>query len=148
MKNLYISENKLKHSLGVARFMQQYAEEKLLNPDLAREFFVLGYLHDIGEEFAYDKKDHAHVGGNILKAQNYKYWKEVYYHGDPKSPYTSVALMVLNLAELCVQNDGTVSTIDKKLAHLKEKFGEDSIQYTNTKELADMVRTRPVVIKK
>lgn len=147
MQNLFISDNKLKHSIGVARFMQNYAEEKLLNPDLAREFFVLGYLHDIGEEFVYDKKDHAKVGGNILKAQGYKYWKEVYYHGDPKSPYTSVALMVLNLAELCVQNDGKVCTIDQKLERIKNKFGVDSIQYKNTKALAEMVRTRPIVIK-
>lgn len=147
MQNLYISENKLKHSIGVARYMQKYAEEKLLNEDLAREFFVLGYLHDIGEEFVYDKKDHAHAGGELLKAQKYKYWKEVYYHGDPKTPYISPALMVLNLAELCVQNDGTVCTIEQKLNRLKEKFGEDSVQYQNTKALADMVRTTPIVIK-
>lgn len=148
MQNLYISENKLKHSLGVARFMQNYAEEKLLDPDLAREFFVLGYLHDIGEEFVYDKKDHARVGGSILKSQNYKYWKEVYYHGDPTTSYNSIALMVLNLAELCVQNDGRVCTIEDKLKRIKDKFGESSVQYRNTKALADMVRTRPVVIKK
>lgn len=147
MQNLFISDNKLKHSLGVARYMQKYASERLLNDDLASEFFVLGYLHDIGEEFVYDKKDHAHVGGNLLKSQNYKYWKEVYYHGDPKTPYMSVALMVLNLAELCVQNDGTVVTIDQNLERIKNKFGENSVQYQNTKALAEMVRTRPIVIK-
>ncbi|CCY08349.1 MAG: HD domain-containing protein [Coprobacillus sp.] len=147
MQYLYISENKLKHSLGVARYMQKYASERLLNDDLASEYFVLGYLHDIGEEFVYDKKDHAKVGGTILKSQNYKYWKEVYHHGDPNTPYMSVALMVLNLAELCVQNDGTVCTIEQNLERLKNKFGEDSVQYKNTKALADMVRTRTIVIK-
>ena len=44
MQYLYISENKLKHSLGVARYMQKYASERLLNDDLASEYLVLDLM--------------------------------------------------------------------------------------------------------
>ena len=51
-----ISDNKLKHSIAVGRYMQKYANERLLNPELGREWFLLGYLHDIGEEFTNKKE--------------------------------------------------------------------------------------------
>jgi len=142
-----ISDNKLKHSIAVGRYMQKYATERLLDPELGKEWFILGYLHDIGEEFTNKKEEHNKVGGTILKEQKYKYWKEVYYHGDPKTPYISPALLVLNLAELCVGSDGKVVGVDTKLKKIKEKFGEDSIQYKNTKALANLVRNTPVVLK-
>ena len=53
-----ISDNKLKHSIAVGRYMQKYANERLLNPELGREWFLLGYLHDIGEEFTHKKEEH------------------------------------------------------------------------------------------
>ena len=142
-----ISDNKLKHSIAVGRYMQKYATERLLNPELGKEWFLIGYLHDIGEEFTNKKEEHNKVGCTLLKEQKYKYWKEVYYHGDPKTPYISPALLVLNLAELCVGSDGKVVGIDTKLNKIKEKFGEDSIQYKNTKALANLVRNTPVVLK-
>ena len=147
INNLSISGNKLKHSLAVARFMQNYAVERLLDPQLGEDWFVLGFLHDIGEEFTNKKEEHNKVGGNILKKQKYKYWKEVYYHGNPKPDYISPALLVLDLAELCVGNDGSYIGIDSKLATLRAKFGEDSPQFKNTLALANLVRNTPVVIK-
>ena len=62
-----ISDNKLKHSIAVGRYMQKYANERLLNPELGREWFLLGYLHDIGEEFTNKKEDHNKIGGLLLK---------------------------------------------------------------------------------
>jgi aspartyl-tRNA synthetase len=37
--------------------------------------------------------------------------------------------------------------LEYTLRVLKEKFGEDSIQYKNTKALADLVRKTPIVLK-
>lgn len=140
MKYMFISENKLKHSLAVARYMQKYAVEHFLDEKLGQELFVLGYLHDIGEEFTETKEEHNVVGGLLLKEQKYKYWKEVYYHGNPKAEYSSLALQILNLAELCINSDGSFIGIDTKLAMLREKFGETSVQYVNSLALANKVR--------
>lgn len=144
----FISENKMKHSIAVARYMQKYAQERLLSEELAEELFILGYLHDIGEEFTPVKTDHNKVGGLLLKNQKYKYWKEVYYHGEVQDEYTSVALQVLNLAELCISSDGSFVGIDQRLAMLKEKFGENSAEYVNTCALAKMIREKKIVYKK
>ncbi len=148
MKHKSISENKMKHSLAVARYMQNYAVERLLDEDFGKELFLLGYLHDIGEEFAFNKEEHAEVGGLILKEQKYKYWKEVYYHGNINAQYESVALAILNLAELCINSDGTFVGIDTRLQILKEKFGEQSPEYVNSLAMAKKVRETKIVHKK
>ena len=141
MKNLnFISTNKLKHSIAVGRYMQKYAEERLFDYDLGKELFILGYLHDIGSEFTEIKEEHAKIGGEILKKSNYKYWKEVYYHGKVQNEYRSLPLMLLNLAELSITSDGKEISIQEKLNELADKFGENSVQYQNTKKLYEMVR--------
>ena len=52
----------------------------LSNEEL-EDLFVLGLNHDIAYEFTEHGKDHNIIGGEILKRNNYKYWKEIYYHG-------------------------------------------------------------------
>ena len=74
---LSISNERLKHSLEVARLMKKSAEDAGWNKQKCEEMFVLGFLHDIGYEFAEQQCDHASVGGEMLKNQGYKYWKEV-----------------------------------------------------------------------
>ena len=75
-----IDEDRLKHSLAVARKMVEIGKEHKLNDEQLQELFTLGYNHDIGYEFE-NNENHRIIGGNILKSNNYKYWQEVYYHG-------------------------------------------------------------------
>ena len=61
--------------------------------------------------------------------------------------FMAVGYSTKKLAELCVGSDGKVVGIDTKINKIKEKFGEDSVQYKNTKALANLVRNTPVVLK-
>lgn len=44
--------------------------------------FVIGYNHDIGYEFSKNGINHNKIGGEILKRNNFKYWKEIYHYGE------------------------------------------------------------------
>ncbi len=74
-----IDNNRLNHSLAVAKKIIEIGKEYNLNDDELQDLFILGFNHDIGYEYGNNSK-HAHIGGEILKRNNYKYWKEIYYH--------------------------------------------------------------------
>jgi predicted hydrolase (HD superfamily) len=82
----YIDVDRLKHSIAVARKMMEIGKRCKLSDKELQELFVLGLNHDIGYEFT-DNEDHGIIGGNILKESNYKYWKEVYNHGNPDANF-------------------------------------------------------------
>ena len=81
------------------------------------DLFTLGLLHDIGYEFLEEKnyKTHNIVGGNILKKQGFKYWKEVYYHGVANYKYQSKVLDLLNWADMRVDSSGNIVSLDERL---------------------------------
>ena len=81
--------NRLKHSLAVARKMVEIGKSKGLAEEELKDLFMLGYNHDIGYEFG-TNENHNVIGANILKQNNYKYWQEVYYHGQINVPYSSL----------------------------------------------------------
>ena len=96
-----ITTNRVKHSLAVAVKMRELAltdyKKYPVNPDDA---FILGMLHDVGYAFSENQETHANKGGIVLKAQNYKYWQEVYYHGIPQEEYDSPMLQLLNYVDM------------------------------------------------
>ena len=124
-----ISENRTKHILAVAREMQRRAEEAGWPQEKCREMFVLGYVHDIGYEFAEKQPDHAAIGGLLLKEQGYPYWREVFFHGKIDVAYTSEALQLLNTVDMCIDSAGNPVDIHTRLADIMERYGEDSVQY-------------------
>ena len=91
-----MDEDRLKHSIAVARKMIEIGKKYKLNDDELQELFVLGFNHDIGYEYG-DNSNHAQLGGEILKRNNYKYWKEIYYHGDINSEYSSFFLEIVSI---------------------------------------------------
>lgn len=101
------------------------------------ELFVLGLNHDIGYQFAKGYKPHNKVGGEILKKQNYKYWKEVYYHGEVNIDYNSLYLDILNLADMQIDKKGNDVGFGKRLIDIKNRYGEDSIVY---KKCCDLIK--------
>ena len=122
--------DRLKHSYAVANKMVELGKEKGLNNEGLEDLFLLGYVHDIGYQFG-DNANHNTVGGNILKENNYKYWKEVYYHGISNSEYESLYLDILNTADMMIDKYGNDVGFDKRLEDIKNRYGEDSIQYNN-----------------
>lgn len=83
--------NRINHILAVANKMRKNAERFGVSPDDA---YLVGYLHDVGYE--YNCLAHNKSGGSILEKNGFKYWKEIYYHGDTNPSYKSAMLNLLN----------------------------------------------------
>lgn len=135
-----ITADRLKHSLAVARKMKalaaEFPKEYLMDPEDA---FVLGFLHDIGYEFCDEQRDHANIGGEILKAQGYKYWKEIYYHGVPQNEYDSPALRLLNYVDMITGPSGEEMTVKERIDDIAARYGKDSTQEIEAIELARLL---------
>ena len=131
-----MDEYRLKHSIAVARKMIEIGREYNLNNNELKDLFVLGFNHDIGYEYG-DNLNHAHIGGEILKSNNYKYWREIYYHGDTNSEYTSLFLEILNRADMQIDKYGNDVGYDKRLEDIKNRYGEKSKTYLDAKILID-----------
>ena len=136
-----MDKDRLMHSLAVARKMVEIGIEKGLEATELEELFVLGYVHDIGYEFAPSGKDHNKIGGNFLKQSDYKYWQEVYYHGVPDSKYKSLYLDILNTADMMIDKYGNDVGFDKRLEDIKNRYGKDSIQYINCVKIINELRS-------
>ena len=131
-----IDENRVKHIMAVARVMKENAYRLGLDEE---EMFTLGMLHDIGYEFG-DGETHHIVGAKMLQKQNYKYYKEVLYHGIPTTEYSSKALDLLNLGDMSVNRKGEVVGFEARLEDIKSRRGEDSVHYRNCKKIVDRLK--------
>ena len=136
-----MDEDRLKHSLSVARKMVEIAKSKNLNEEDIRNCFVIGYNHDIGYEFDENKFNHNIIGGEILKNSNFKYWKEIYYHGQIDTEYKSLYLDILNQADMQIDKYGNDVGYDKRLEDIKNRYGEDSEVYNKCYKLIDRLRS-------
>lgn len=137
-----IDSDRLKHSLAVARKMVEIGKNKKLIEKELQELFVLGYNHDIGYEFADNNLDHGIVGGEILKESNYKYWQEIYYHGNPSVKYESLYLTILNQADMQIDKYGNDVGYEKRLEDIKNRYGKKSIEYINARTIIEKLRRK------
>jgi len=127
--------DRIKHSFAVARKMKQIAIDLGLNDEEINDCFIIGFIHDIGYEFATNKMEHNKIGGEILKRNNFKYWKEIYYHGEPEIEYESLYLDILNQADMQIDKYGNDVGYDKRLEDIKSRYGETSIVYEKCAQL-------------
>lgn len=136
-----MDEDRMKHTLAVARKMVEIGKKYNLSSKEQQELFILGFLHDIGYEFLDEKKEHNVIGGEMLKSSEYKYWQEVYYHGMPDPKFDSLFLKILNMADMQIDKYGNDVGYTKRLEDIKSRYGEDSVPYQNslrlTKRLTD-----------
>lgn len=131
-----MNNDRINHSLGVANKMVELGKKNNLSNNQLDELFLLGYLHDIGYNFG-NNENHNIIGGKILKDNNYKYWKEVYYHGIPNSEYKSLYLDILNYADMSIDKYGNDVSFEKRLEDVKNRYGEGSIQYINCGKIVE-----------
>ena len=131
-----MDENRLKHSIAVARKMVEIAKSKNMSDEEIKNCFIIGYNHDIGYEFTKNGINHNIIGGEILKNINFKYWKEVYYHGEINIEYNSVYLDILNQAD----KYGNYVGYEKRLEDIKNRYGENSEVYNKCYNLIDIIR--------
>ena len=131
--------DRLKHSLAVARKMISIGKNKGLTEEQLQELFILGYNHDIGYEFG-TNENHSVIGGNILKQSNYKYWQEVYFHGETDIQYHSLYLDILNMADMQIDKYGNDVGYDKRLKDIATRYGTNSKQYVNAVKLVKILK--------
>ena len=134
-----MDEDRLKHSLAVARKMVEIGKEYNLDCNELQDLFVLGLNHDIGYEYG-GNSNHRYIGGEILKGNGYKYWKEVYYHGDVNTEYKSLFLEILNRADMQIDKYGNDVGYDKRLEDIKNRYGKESKTYMDAKILVEKLR--------
>lgn len=60
-----IDNDRLNHSLAVARKMVEIGKLYNLKDDELRDLYVLGFNHDIGYEYG-NNSNHERIGGEIL----------------------------------------------------------------------------------
>ena len=129
--------DRLKHSISVGRKMIEIGKEKDLTELELKELFLLGYNHDIGYEFSDKGINHNVIGGEILKENGFKYWQEVYYHGEINLEYKSMYLDILNQADMQIDKYGNDVGYEKRLEDIKQRYGEDSVVYKKAYKLVE-----------
>jgi myo-inositol-1(or 4)-monophosphatase len=133
----FIDDNRLKHSITVARKMQEIACNYNLSEEDKNNLFVIGLNHDIGYEFTDKPTNHNKIGGEILKNTGFKFWKEVYYHGETDCDYKSTFLTILNMADMQIDNEGNDIGYTKRLENIKNRYGENSNVYQKCVKLVN-----------
>ena len=123
-----MDEDRLRHSIAVARKMVEIAKSKNLSDEDIKNCFIIGYNHDVGYEFTKNGNNHNTIGGEILR-NNFKYWREIYYHGEINVEYKSQYLDILNQADMQIDKYGNDVGYDKRLEDIKSRYGEDSEVY-------------------
>lgn len=121
--------NRLNHSYSVALKMIEIGIEKGLDDIELKDLFVLGLNHDIGYQFSENNKEHNTIGGELLKNNGYKYWKEVYYHGSDQDEYNSLYLDILNEADMSVDKYGNDVGFESRLEDIGKRYGINSKVY-------------------
>lgn len=137
-----MDEDRIKHSLGVAKKMMEIGKELGLSEADCRQLFILGLNHDIGYEFSRDGKNHGEIGGEILMRAGFNHWKEVYYHGRLTREYSSRYLDILNYADMQIDKYGNDVGIEGRLEDIKSRYGAESEVYLKCKEMVNSLKKK------
>lgn len=140
MPAIGMDENRLRHCHGVGVKASELGRVLFGWPDeKCQEMFVMGYLHDIGYQFAHKQSEHEELGGDLLRSLGFTYWAEIFNHGNPDSAYQSNELLVLNLADMLTSKDGSATTVPARLDDIASRYGVESTQYVAAKRLAEVL---------
>ena len=132
--NKHLNRYKMAHSIGVAEYMRERAEDYGLNPNT---MYVVGLLHDIG--YLGGREGHEQRGADLLDAMGlgYFYHFAIEHHGENlydvqkrcvgDEPLLFVVLLVE--ADMSVDARGYRVGFEGRLADLGRRYGEDSAAY-------------------
>ena len=122
-----MDKDRMLHSLGVAKKMVEIGKKLNLSDKELKELYVIGINHDIGYEF--DKDNHGICGANILKDMGFKYYNEIYYHGEIDIDYNSLYLDILNMADMMIDKSGNDLGYEGRLKDIESRYGAYSLAY-------------------
>ena len=142
----------LKHSIGVAEFMAEYAKT---HPDChldPYQCYVVGLLHDIGKLYPPDPdagnnkyKNHSLKGADLLAEMGFHNYKDVKHHGHPETGYFSHMWLILNLADLSINGKGKKVTIRARLKSIKDRYGKFSEEYERAKKMCQILYDKGII---
>lgn len=137
-----ISDNRMKHSLMVARRCLEIAREQGLNERQCRLMFLMGYLHDIGYEFSEQASSHPRIGADLLTDAGLNERSDIVfaikYHGRIP-PQETVAWRILNMADYTVDRWGNVVSAKERLEDIKQRYGPMSRQYLTAVDICKRI---------
>lgn len=146
-----IDENRLNHMLGVARNCYKLALADGKNEEVARTYWVMGLLHDIGYEFSENGEDHAEIGYEILRNLGTKNagifrWnliqKAIREHGNPDARLFNTdndKIRILNEADMTTNYDGTNVTLGQRLSDIEKRYGKKSNEYKKSEKICKKI---------
>lgn len=145
-----ISEDRMHHILAVARKCYKVAKDMELPEDFCKRMFMIGYLHDVGYEFAEDKNKHNDVGESLLKViglnnatkENQKVLHAIRKHGKPTRT-KSLEWRILNIADMTVDSKGNNVMPNKRLDDIANRYGVESEEYKMAKKIMQQVGLIP-----
>lgn len=137
-----MTEDRLKHSLAVARKMVEIAKQKQMSEEEITTCFLIGFNHDIGYEYSRDGKEHNKIGGTILKNNGFTHWQEVYYHGEPNVGFNSPYLTILNQADMQIDKAGNDVGYQKRLEDIESRYGKESVVYQKCVVLVNEIKNK------
>ena len=142
-----ISEDRLHHIIGVARKAYAIAASLGYGEDFCYRMFMLGWLHDIGYEFAETQEEHPDESARMLlslidgPAPNDLKWpayRAIKFHGRYLEE-NSTEWKILNMADLQVDSKGNEISVSGRLDEIKERYGEHSDQYLTACDIAYVI---------
>lgn len=146
-KYIGITENRMKHMLGVARKSYEIAKEKYhLSEFDARKAFVIGFNHDIGYEFSKSPSNHPFIGYEMIENAFNSECLPIKNHGS--NIEQNVFSKILNEADLQVDSKGNFVTVEERLEDIKSRYSEIAPEYTNPLTLAkelDLVEDENII---
>ena len=129
-----ITENRMRHMFSVAEKCYELALEETQNEEFARKMYLVGLIHDIG--YAFDKTDHEEIGADIIGSITFNEMQfiemAIMDHGKSKSELSKWE-RILKTADLTIDSKGNDVGFHKRLNDIKERYGEASNQYQDTK---------------
>ncbi|MCR5814497.1 MAG: HD domain-containing protein [Desulfovibrio sp.] len=135
-----ISDNRMKHILGVSRKAYALAKERGHDETFARKMFAIGWMHDIGYAFSEQRSEHQEKSAELLALIGGMACREgsaylaVKNHGRLLPEMTEEDI-ILNMADMLVDPKGADVTAEERLAELRDRFGEHSPQYREAKAI-------------
>lgn len=138
-KYIEISEDRLHHIMAVARKCYKIAKEEGYDEQFCKKMWLIGWLHDIGYEFAETKSQHPRLSAEMIRNVSGNHLiKECYaieHHGE-KVQVQTPEWKILNIADMTVDSKGNEVSVEERLKDIEERYGETSEDYLLAYEIA------------
>jgi putative nucleotidyltransferase with HDIG domain len=138
----HISQAKMSHSIGVAEYMRERADEYGLDGNIA---YITGLLHDIG--YLEGRLGHEQIGGEILTAMQMPEWlcQTIRNHAKelatlPTKEVTPMLVLLVE-ADLSLETHGYRVGFDKRTEDIAKRYGnENNPQFDIVKSNVEFIK--------